>query len=73
MGDWDAVVREGKEGNFVYHTLSKRNGSGDKLVEFCAKHKLVIAITLFKDYKKTKIYVDNAWRYRKISDRQLIC
>ena len=56
MRDWNAVVEEGKEGSIGgKYGLGKRNESGDRLVEFCAKDKLVIARTLFKNHKR-RIY-----------------
>ena len=53
IGDCNAVVGEWKEGNFVEeHGLGKRNERVDRLVEFCAKHKLLISNTLFKNHER---------------------
>ena len=47
MGDWNAVVGEGKKDMFVGHYgLRYRNDSGEKLVEFC---------------KRGLIYMTNSW------------
>ena len=56
IGDWNDVVREKEEGSIVgKYGLAKRNERGGRFVEFCAKHKLVIANTLFKNHKR-RIY-----------------
>ena len=49
------MVEEGKKGIGGKYSLDKQNERGDRLVEFCAKHKLVIANTLFKNHKR-RIY-----------------
>jgi len=49
MGDWNAIVGEGKEKRNIMgkYGLEKRNDRGDRLVEFCAKHDLIITNTCF--------------------------
>ena len=40
MGDWNAVVGEGKEDKYIGHYgLGWRNDRGEKLVEFCKRRK----------------------------------
>jgi exonuclease III len=49
MGDWNAVVGEGKEGRSIRNfRLGKRNANGERLVEFCNEKNVVIANTLFE-------------------------
>ncbi|KAL1447191.1 hypothetical protein WDU94_013942 [Cyamophila willieti] len=55
MGDWNARVGEGEEAPFVgpfgYGT---RNDPGTRLVEFCAKNKLVITNTCFQHHVRRR-------------------
>ena len=56
MGDWNAVVGEGKEGKVIgKFGLGVRNEKGQRLLEFCEKHKLVVTNTWFQTHKR-KIY-----------------
>jgi len=46
MGDWNAVVGEEKVNNVTgAYGLEKRNKRGEQLLEFCAKHNLIITNT----------------------------
>ncbi|XP_067004726.2 craniofacial development protein 2-like, partial [Anabrus simplex] len=56
MGDWNAVVGQGREGNTVGEFgLGQRNEKGSRLVEFCTDHNLVLANTWFK-HNKRRLY-----------------
>lgn len=49
MGDWNAVVGEGKEENVVgSYGLGKRNNRGNMVVDFCKRNKLAVMNTWFK-------------------------
>jgi len=46
MGDWNAIVGEEKVKNITGdYGLGNRNDRGNRLLEFCAKHKLIITNT----------------------------
>jgi hypothetical protein len=49
------VVGEGKDGRITgNYGLGKLNESGKRLVEFCDKHKLVVANTLFQNHERRR-------------------
>jgi hypothetical protein len=53
MGDFNAVVGEGKEETFVgSYGLGKRNLRGERLVEYCREQNLVICNTWFEQPKR---------------------
>lgn len=46
MGDWNAIVGEGAEGQEVgAFGLGTRNERGDRLVDFCKQHDMTITNT----------------------------
>ena len=64
IGDWNAKVRSqetpgvtGKLG------LGVQNEAGQRLMEFCQENALVIANTIFQQYRKTRVSI-----LRKISE-----
>ena len=53
MGDWNAVVGEGRDGNELSeYGLGQRNEGGPKLVNFCKQMKMVVTNTWFKHEKE---------------------
>lgn len=56
MGDFNAVVGEGREGREVRDfDLSKRNERGERVVEFCRENGMIITNTRFQNPKR-RIY-----------------
>jgi len=57
MGDWNAVVREGRDSEYVgMYGLGKRNERGQKLVDFCKRQQLLVTSTWLKQEKR-RIYI----------------
>ena len=55
MGDFDAVVGEGKEEKYIGHYgLGHRNQRGEKLVEFCRIRQMYISNTWFSQDKQRR-------------------
>uniref|UniRef100_A0A8D8XEA4 Craniofacial development protein 2 n=1 Tax=Cacopsylla melanoneura TaxID=428564 RepID=A0A8D8XEA4_9HEMI len=55
MGDMNATVGEEREGTIVgQYGLGDRNERGRRLIEFCARNKLVISNTHFKHHKRRR-------------------
>lgn len=53
MGDWNAVVGRGREGQTIGpFGLGERNERGNRLVEFCTEHNLVVTNTWFKNHER---------------------
>ena len=63
LGDWNAVVGEGKEGDEVGgYSLVVRNDRGLKMVEFCKRWKFMITNTWF-DQPKRRLYT---WEKKQV-------
>ena len=55
MGDWNAVVGEGREDNTVgQYGLGARHERGEKLMEFCKRQQLYITNTRFCQDKRRR-------------------
>jgi len=55
MGDWNAVVGEGREGNEIgEYGLGKRNERGQELINFCKRMKFMVTNTWFKHEKRRR-------------------
>ena len=51
MGDWNAVVGEGRDDKEVgSFELGNRNGRGQMLLEFCRRKKLMVTNTWFQHH-----------------------
>jgi len=55
MGDWNAVVGEGREGKEIGEFgLGKRNERGQELVDFCKRMKLIATNTWYRHEKRRR-------------------
>ncbi|KAL4131689.1 hypothetical protein QTP88_008968 [Uroleucon formosanum] len=55
MGNWNSIVGENTDRREVgKYRLGTRNKRGDRLVEFCRQHDLIITNTLFMNHKRRR-------------------
>jgi len=55
MGDWNAVVGKESLGHIIgSYGLGNRNERGDRLIDFCPKHELLITNTYFKHHPRRR-------------------
>jgi exonuclease III len=55
LSDWNAIVGEGTDGKITgYYGLGKRNERGERLVDYCDKHKLVVENILFQNHERRR-------------------
>lgn len=55
MGDWNAIVGEGREGAITGDFgLGLRNARGDRLIEFCAQNELIVGNTMFDHHPRRR-------------------
>lgn len=55
MGDWNAVVgQESLEHIIGNYGLGNRNERGDRLIDFCSKHELLITNTYFNHHPRRR-------------------
>lgn len=55
MGDWNAVVGEGKDGNVIGgYGLGRRNNRGKMMVDFCRRNKLAVINTWYKHHERRR-------------------
>jgi len=55
IGDWNAVVGEESLGHRIgNYGLGNRNERGDRLIDFCSKHELLITNTYFKHHPRRR-------------------
>ena len=55
MGEWNAVVGEGKDGNVIGgYGLGRRNNRGKMLVDFCRRNKLAVMNTWYEHHERRR-------------------